>query len=215
MIITTRGKKTEIFEFDDFKDYLSDYNYNENDALNYFIKNKNNTIQKSKLPFKKKSNNKVPKKPLQKITKTSLQNNTKPKNKSGNFIETSPCKERTLQYLDFTKRLIKSLSQPTMKFKKSVFYYCYLKDYNYYALVIQDRGKKFYFEGYDYEIIDKMEDYFYTLFYIKITILKKYFSEREILKINDYCYFEGFKNKVINKLPKEPLFKIDYMEELK
>jgi hypothetical protein len=34
------------------------------------------------------------------------------------------------------------------------------------------------------------------------------------LNINGMCYFKGFEKKVIDKIPDEPLIKIDFMENL-
>jgi len=197
MIISTRNKQFELFEVDEFIDFLKENNYefDKKAAIEFFIKNRINKIQMSKLPFKKKKD----------ISKTE-----KSKNKIEIFIQKSGCQEKVKEYFKKQKILIESFKNPPQRFLEKILYYIYLPDYNYYALV----EKENYFKGFEYQILDKKEGYYFDLFYIKFSILKKYFNERTILNINGMCHFEGFNKKIIEKLPEKPLMTIDILEKI-
>jgi hypothetical protein len=210
MILTTRGKKFEFFEVDEFISFLEDNNYNftKKEAIEYFTKHNISTVQLSKLPFKKQSsleaNYRAPK----------TINEAPKKSKTEIFIENSGCPNKTAEYFNNLKMLIKSFENPPQRFLEKTLYYVYLPDFEYYALVIQNDFN--YFKNFQYRIIDKYTDFYFKLFYIKLSILKKHFDDRKILKIGNgssLCFFEGFDKKVIDFLPEEPLEKIDYMEK--
>ena len=202
MILKTRGKKIELFSVDEFIDFLEEnsYNFNKVEAIEFFKNNAIREIQLSKLPFKKV---KIKQKTEQKI---------EPKNKIQEFIEKSKCSEKAIEYLKKEKLIVKAFSQPPMRFQQKTLYYGYLPRYDYYFLVIQNEFN--YFKGFEYQIIDKKDGYYFDLYYIKISILKKYFDDRKILNIDNMCHFEGFKKKVIDKIPNQPILTIDFMEEL-
>ena len=207
MILKTRGKKYEIFDEEEFIDFLekNGYNYKRKEAIEFFSKNKINAIQLSKLPFKKQKKSKENKKQV-KIKKQDEQ-----KSKVDTFGQ--ECPEKTKLYFERLKQIIKSFENPPQRFLEKTLYYVYLKDYDYYALVIQNNFN--YFRDFNYEILDKKDGFYFDLFYIKMSILKKYFDYRKILNINSNCFFEGFNKKVIEKIPSKPLMIIDFLEKLK
>jgi hypothetical protein len=211
MLISTRGKKFEIFEVDEFITFLKENNYEfeKKEAIDFFVKNRVETIQLSKLPFKKaKKQKKIKPKLNEKIQK---QEQPK-KSKTEIFIEKSGCPEKAVEYFKRVKQEIKAFENPPQKFLEKTLYYVYLPDYKYYALVIQNEFN--YFRDFNYTILDKKEGFYFDLYYIKLSILKKYFDYRKVLNINGMCFFEGFSKKVINKLPDKPLEKIDFMEKM-
>jgi len=146
MILKTRGRKIEIFSVDEFIEFLNEnnYEYTNEDVINYFSVNRINEIQLSKLPFKK-----IKKVISEKSTKKSTK---KSKNKLQEFIEKSGCPQKVIEYLKNEQNIIKAFSQPPMKFQEKVLYYGYLKDYNYYFLVIQNEFN--YFKNFNYEKYD-------------------------------------------------------------
>jgi len=215
MIISTRGKKFEFFEVDDFINFLSEnnYDYNRKDAINFFIENKINKIPLSKIPFKKKKNENKPtqnKKPKVQVNKPIPQN----KSKLEIFIQKSGCPKKAREYLKFSKFLMEGFKNPPQRYLEKILYYVYLPDYNYYALIIEDNEFN-YFRGFNYRILDKKKGYYFDLFYIKFALLKKYFEDRVVLNINGMCHFEGFNKKVIKKIPDSPVLKIEFLENIK
>jgi len=110
MIISTRGKSFEFFEYEDFLEFLDEnnYHYNKKEAIDFFIENKIGKILLSKLPFKKSTkvktedNTKEATKKKQKIQSS----HSDEKSKITQFIEKSKCPQKAVQYFNDTKFLI-------------------------------------------------------------------------------------------------------------
>ena len=203
MIISTRGKKLEFFEFDEFENFLKENNYiyEKEDAISFFSNNKIKIIQKSKLPFK--------------INKKQEKNITNKKNKVDILLSgcSEDCIQKFKEYIKKVELEIKSFQNPPQRFLPKTLYYVYLKDYNYYALIIQDNFN--YFKNFNYKIIDKKVGCLFDLFYIKFSLLKNYFEYRKILNIDGMYHFEGFSKKIIELLPDKPIMKINILEQYK
>jgi hypothetical protein len=153
MILKTRGKKIELFSVDEFIDFLEEnnYNFNKTDAIEFFKNNAINEVQLSKLPFKKIR------------TKKEIEQKVKiaeSKNKIQEFIEKSGCPEKAIEHLQNEKLIVKSFTQPPMRFQQKTLYYGYLPKYEYYFLVIQNNFN--YFKGFEYQIIDKKDGYYFN-----------------------------------------------------
>ena len=202
MIVIYKNKKIEFFDYEEFEEFLNEKNfeYNKSELIDFFTKNKINEIKYSELPFKKKKIKKI------------KENN---KSKFEIFLEKSNCpKEKINLYFERLKQeYLAFKNSPPQKYLKKILYYVYLQDYEYYALIIQNEFN--YFKNYNYKILDKKEGYYFNLYYIKLSLLKKYFNNRKILNINGLCHFEGFDKMIISKIPNNPVIEIDYMEKLK
>jgi len=208
MIVIYKNKKIEFFDYEEFEEFLKEKNfdYKKNEIIEFFTKNKINEIKYSELPFKKKRIKKENKKIKEK------ENN---KSKFEIFLEKSNCpKEKIERYFEKLKQeyLAFKNSSP-QKYLKKTLYYVYLPDYEYYALIIQNEFN--YFKNYNYKILDKKNGYYFDLYYIKLSLLKKYFNNRKILNINGLCHFEGFDKTIVSKIPDKPVIEIDYMEKIR
>jgi len=208
MIVIYKNKKIEFFDYEEFEEFLKEKNfdYKKNEIIEFFTKNKINEIKYSELPFKKKRIKKENKKIKEK------ENN---KSKFEIFLEKSNCpKEKIKRYFEKLKQEYSAFkNSPPQKYLKKTLYYVYLPDYEYYALIIQNEFN--YFKNYNYKILDKKNGYYFDLYYIKLSLLKKYFNNRKILNINGLCHFEGFDKAIFSKIPDKPVIEIDYMEKIR